>query len=510
MNVTKIRRISAGLATVAALLMSTAVSAQTLRMAFISEIEGLDEVYDPKPETTFTGTVVYNMLARFDPETREYHGVLADTIEQVDDLTWRMTLRQGITFHDGHPFTADDVVYTLTFFSSPEARFPSRTRWDFIERVEKVNDYEVIIHLKEPYTPFLARMATGTPIYPAHVHGALEDPATWGRAPIGTGPYRAVSVDSANGVVLERFENYVAGPMPDFERIEIRQIPDAQTQIAELITGGLDIFAATNASSIRAVAGMPGVNLSVGEDLSHVYVILDAAGRSGNPALQDPRVRSAILHAIDREQIRVSLSRGGAESLALDRVCFPQQADCPEGANPLPYDPDMARRLLAEAGYPNGFNLTISTLMPTQEISQAVAGYLRAVGITASVETLAIAAYRQARAEGRMEMQTSFWTHGGMPDAGYALKFLFGVPSQDYSGLPRLRELSDIANRTIGEERMTLLREAYDLMQDHHYLVPISANPIVFVHNDTVRIDRTDRGGLFNTFGVSITNLAAQ
>lgn len=509
MNVRSLRNATAGMAAMAALLMSTALDAQTLRMAFSAEIEGLDEVYDPKPDTTFTGTVVYDMLARFHPETGEYSGMLADEIEQIDDMTWRMTLREDVTWHDGERFTADDVVYTLSFMSSPEARFPSRTRWDFIEQVEKVNDFEVIIHLNEPYSPFLARMATGTPMYPAHVHGALENTATWGRAPIGTGPYRAVSVDSERGIVLERFEDYVVGPMPDFERIEIRQIPDAQTQIAELLTGGIDIFAAPNRSTIQAAEGLPGINMSVGEDLSHIYMIFDAAGRSGHPAMGDIRVRQAILHAMDRDQLRRSLSRGGEESLALDRTCFPQQAVCPDGANPPAFDQDRARSLLAEAGYADGFDLTIHTLPPTQEMAQAVAGYLRQVGIRASIETLSIPAYRAARADGAMAMQTAFWTHGGMPDAGYALKFYFGVPSQDYSGNPRLRELSDIANQTSGEERMALVREAYDLMQDEALVLPVTGNPIVFLHNDSVRIDRTDRGGLFNTFGVSITNLAA-
>lgn len=493
--------------TTATLLLGTTAYAQTLRMAFIDPIEGLDEVYDPKPETTFTGTAIFNSLLRYVPETQEYEGVLAEEVVQIDDLTWEISLRQGITFHDGEAFNADDVVHTLNFWVDPNANFPSKGRYSFVDHAEKIDDFTVRVHLKSNYAMFLARLATGAPIYPEHAHGTPEQWATFGRNPIGTGPYRAVQVDSDNGVILERFEDYAAGEAPDFERIEIRYIPDPQTQIAELMVGNLDIFSATNRSAIDASAGIPGVNVSVGEDYSYLYMFLDAAGRSGHPALQDIRVRQAIAHAINRDELRVTMSRGGEDSLALDRICFPSQVGCAEGGETFDFDIDAAKALLAEAGYADGFDLTITTNPGPQQVSEAIAGYLRAVGIRASVETETIASFRDKRAAGELEMTVMFWTHGGMPDAGYALSFFFENPATDYSGNPRFQELATLANQA-GPDRQTLLTEAYDLMASEAYMLPVSSDPIVFLHSDNVVVDREDRGGLLNTYGVSITNLA--
>ncbi|GKY89937.1 ABC transporter substrate-binding protein [Sinisalibacter aestuarii] len=480
----------------------------TLNMAFSFPIEGIDEVYDPKPETDFSASAVFNNLAAYDPNTGTYSGVLASDFTPVDDVTWDIALREGITFHDGSAFNAEDVAYTLNFLVDPEARFPSKARYSFIDNAEVVDDYTVRVHLNRPYAAIMARFATGMPMYPSDLHGALEDKALWGKTPVGTGPYRAVEVSSETGLVLERYEDYTVGDKPEIERIVIRPIPDAQSQIAELLTGGIDIFAASSSDVITSVDGMPGVTTTVSEDLSFLYVMIDAAGRSGNTPLTDLKVRQAIAHAINREEIRTNLTGARDEAPAMDRLCFARQVDCPAGGSPASYDPDTARALLSEAGYGDGFDLTITTTSNMQQFADAVAGYLRAVGIRAGVKTETIGAYRKSRADGALEVTVMFFTHAGMPDAGYSPTFYFGNASSDYTGDPRFADMALRADSEAGETRLATLTELYDLMDSEAVLFPLSANPIVFIHNEGVALDKTDRGGLLNPYGISAHNVA--
>ncbi len=478
-----------------------------LRIAFSDPIEGVDEIFDPKPETDFTGAAVFNRLISYNPDTRSFSGELASQVTQIDPLTWEFKLKPGITFHDGSPFGADDVVYTIGMLANPDIKFRLKTRFSFLKRAEKIDDLTVRIVMNEPYVPALARFATSLPIYPRARHGALKNPSTWGKSPIGTGPYKVISVDSSAGIVLERYDNYKVGPLPSIAKIEIRPVPDSLSQLAEMMVGNIDLVAAKSSDVVSAASATPGLKMTSTEGLNFIYISLDAEGKSGKRQLTDPRVRQAIFKAIDRNALRTAVIAAGESAAPLTRICFPNQVACPDGGNPPATDIAMAKALLAEAGYPNGFDVEITAFDGVRKAAEAIAGYLRAIGIKASVDSQTMSGYRRKQTDGKLQILLQEYTHGGLPDAGYALAFFFGGDDRDYTGDATLRKLTEAANTEIDpEKRAHLIREAYDRMDSQFYLMPISANPTVFVHTPEVVLDATYNAGLLKTYGASILN----
>lgn len=490
------------------LVLATAASAGkedgTLNIAFAEPIEGADIIFDPQSETNLTTLAIQSRLISYDAETREYGGNVAESFRQIDPTTWEFTIRDGLVFHDGSPLTAEDVAYTLNFIADPEVRFRLKTRWAFVEGAEVVDGNMVRLKTKTPYAPILARLAN-TVVLPSDAHSALEDPSTWGQAPIGSGPYRMASFSSSDGIVLERWEDYQLGPLPEIERIHIRPIPDPQSQIAEMMVGDLDIAIVNSADLAESLGELPGIDLTAVEGLNFYYMLLDAADRSGIEALADERVREAIFRAIDLPTLRTAIVPGSESVDDMARICFPSQVGCPDGGELPEYDPERARELLAEAGYSDGFELTLTTVAHVRQLAEGISGYLREVGIEASVDSKSMVGYRQAQADGEIEALVQNYSHGGLPDAGYALTFLYGSPARDYSGNPEMEQLAEAANAsTDPEERTELLRQGYDLMTDRHYILPLGSNPTVFAHSEDVVIDTSMKSDALSPYGATV------
>lgn len=502
------RKILLGTTIVACLMAGSAAHANkadgVLRLAFSDPIEGIDQILDPKTETDFTDAAVFSRLLHYDPDTKSYKGELAESFKLIDPVTLEFKLKTGITFHDGSPFGADDVVYTVNYLADPRNKFRLKTRFSFLKNAEKVDDRTVLVHMNKPYGPALARFASSLPIYPAAAHGALKDKADWGRHPIGTGPYRAVSIDASKGIVLEAFKDYKVGTPPKIKKIEIKPIPDSQSQLAELMTGGIDAVAANSLDMVQVATSNPSLVATSTHDLNFLYVLLDAKGRSGVKPLQDIRVRQAIFMALDRDALRKAVVAAGKDAEQLNRICFGIQIGCPEGGKPPAFDPAAAKKLLADAGYANGFKVEITAFDAVRKAAEAIAGYLRAIGIEASVDSQTMAGYRQKQSGGKIQILVHSYSHGGLPDAGYALDFFYGAADLDYAGDAKLKELSVQANSATDLAlRQAAMKSAYDRIESESYIMPISANPTVFIHTKDVELDMTDKAGMLNPFGAS-------
>ncbi len=283
----------------------------------------------------------------------------------VDERTLEMTLRNDVKFHDGVPFTADDAVYTLNWQIDPKSKYRFASNMSWLERAEKIDDHRLRVIAKYPNPLMLMRLAVGAPILPAKLHASFTEAGEFGRRkPVGTGPYRVVSIDSANGAVLELNRDYRHGsdckPAGSIGRMHATPMPDMQTQVAQLMTGGVDLLHVAERDQVELLQRDPRVAVTATQAITFHYLTMDAAGRSGNKALQDVRVRRAIVQALDRELITRSVVPGGNEAKAWDMFCFPIQKGCAGSVKPYPHDLDAARKLLAEAGYANGFDVEIS------------------------------------------------------------------------------------------------------------------------------------------------------
>lgn len=469
----------------------------TLTVALGSPAEAVDIYMGPSQETSMTTSAVFNPLVAFDTRTNTYVGVIAESWKQIDPLTIEFKIKPGLTFQDGSALDAEDVAYTIDFIANPNTKFRLKNRYAQFAGAEKVDNLTVRIKTKTPFPMLMARLI-GVPIYPSDKHSALgADYASWGRAPIGSGPYKVVKFDESTGIEMERWDGYKLGPLPDFKRIIFKPIPDAQTQMAEMMIGNVDVLVAKSADQAAALASNPDIKVDALEDMYYQYIYLDALGRSGIQVFKDERVRQAVFHAIDREAIRKNIIAGGAEAGTMSRICFPFQVGCPDGGHPHDYDPEKARALLKEAGYADGFDLAISTWGSSRPVAEAVAGYLRAVGIRATVDNLTVGAYRKKQVEGGLQALVAGYSYGGLPDAGAALDFFFSSPDRDYYGDQRLMQLQAQVNSTLDEtKRAPLFKEAFDIIQDKAYILPISKDPTVVVHTKDVSVDSKTRGNM--------------
>ena len=467
----------------------------TLTVALSSPIEAVDIYMGPGPETALTTSGVFNPLVVYDTRAKAYVGVIAESWAQIDPETMEFKIKPGLTFQDGSALDANDVAYTINFISNPDVKFRLKSRFAQFAGAEAVDDLTVRVHSHGPFPMLLARLI-GMSIYPSDLHSALgADYASWGRAPVGSGPYKVVSYSDSTGIVLERWDGYQLGPLPEIERIVFKFVPDAQTQVAEMMVGGVDLLFARSPDQVTALSSLPNITSSMVEDMYFQYIYLDAAGRSGIEAFKDKRVRQAAFIAIDRNAIRNNIVPGGADTDEMLTLCYPFQVGCPEGDGMPGYDPEKARALLAEAGYADGFDLKVSSWGSSVPIAEAVTGYLRAVGIRASVDVLTIESYRKKQVEGGLQALVSNYPYGGLPDSGADLDFFFGSADRDYLRNARVTALTKQVNTTLdAAERNALFKEAFDAVAAEYFILPISKYPAVIVHSSEVSVDASSRG----------------
>jgi peptide/nickel transport system substrate-binding protein len=322
---------------------------------------------------------VWDTLIYRDLGTGEYKGQLATAWKWIDDNTIEFELRKGVRFHNGAEFDADDVVYTVNFVTKPESKI-IRQVVAWIDHAEKLDKFRVRIVMKQPFPPAIEYLASSITIYP-HEYYAKVGPAGLNRKPVGTGPFRVVEHALGKYIRMERNPDYFSDsprPMPKVGKLEIRFIPDPQTQIAEMLAGGVDMIFNVGRDETEQLRGVLNLQIVPGDTGRFAFLHLNGSEKTPVPPLRDIRVRKAILHAIDREAMVKSIVAEGAR--VLHTFCHPSLFGCTdEGAPRYPYDPAKAKQLLTDAGFPNGFDIDLFASRDRPH-TEAMIGYLRAVG----------------------------------------------------------------------------------------------------------------------------------
>ncbi|WP_431285225.1 ABC transporter substrate-binding protein [Humitalea sp. 24SJ18S-53] len=400
------RRLLLACALLSGIGLQDAAAQPNLRIAVEAEITSVDPHFHNLAPNKAVSAHFFDALILQDPEQRLLPG-LAVSWRAIDDTTWEFKLREGVTWHDGSPFTADDVAFTI-------GRAPSvpNSPSSFGLYIRQIAETTVV----DAHT-IRFRSASAFPLMPVYLstfgivsrkHGASATTADYneGRAMIGTGPYRFVSWTRGDNIVMTRNPTYWGGVQP-WGTVTMRFVRSPASRVAALLAGDVDVIDALPTADIQRIERNTRFQVSRAISNRNMYVFVDhlerqspfVADRQGRPLpvnpFRDLRVRRAVSMAINRDAMVSRVMDGAAEATGqvMPRNWFGWTPTLP----PPTFDVDGAKRLLAEAGYPDGFNLTIhcsnNRYVNDERICQALGQMLTRAGIQTQVQALPFAVW---------------------------------------------------------------------------------------------------------------------
>ena len=339
----------------------------------------------PSLQSRIFSKLLYRTLAVLNEETGGIDPVLLESMELVDDVTVRIVIKQGIEFHNGETLTAPGLAKSFELLRDAE---PQKFTWSFrqlndYESYEVIDDYTMEFTLVEPIDRWANLFANHMPLAPDHLEavgldGYIEDP-------VGTGPYKFSSWQRDSYITLERWEAF-PGDLPVIEKVTFRHMPEAAVRVAALKSGEIHVAAHVPPDQVESLTA-DGFELYAGDSMQSMYVGLNIYGR--DEPMSDVRVRQAMLYAIDLDGMWNTIAGGYGTKLDCQIVApggFGYNAE----VTSYPYDPEMAKALLAEAGYPDGFTVagsaTTGRYFRDRTFMDALAAQWAQVGITVEME----------------------------------------------------------------------------------------------------------------------------
>lgn len=459
----------------------------TLGMAYDQAPESVDPYFNNVRIGVIIAANVWDTLLYRDPVTHEYKGQLARSWKQIDDRTLEFELREGVKFHNGEEFDADSVAYTLNFVADPANKAVTQQNVQWIQKVEKLGKYKVRVISKEPFPAAKDYLATTLAIHPAKYYKEVG-PKGMNAKPVGSGPYKVVDYQPGKSITLEKFADYFKDSprsQPKIGKVVIRFIPDRQTQMAEVMSGGEDFIMHVPKDQAEKLQTLPNLQVLSGNTMRIVFMQMNSQDGTPSPELKDVRVRKAIAHAIDREAIIKNIVGGGAE--IINTICTPSQVGCTqEGAAVYKYDPALAKKLLAEAGYPNGFSTELYAYRERNQ-TEAIINYLQAVGIKAKLNFLQYAAMRDLVRANKAALVHQTWGSNLVNDVSAATPVYYGFGGDDITRNAQVRDLLNKGDHTIDPKaRNEVYKKALQAIAENAYSVPLWSLPVYYVASKEV------------------------
>jgi len=358
-----------------------------LRLAFVDSVTSFEPILWSDADFSYGYTVFDTLVGRSDMQGASLLPQLAESWEMSDDaLSYTFYLRKGVTFHHGSPFTAKDVAFTVERILDPARGKGIRPSFSAVERIEIVDDHTIVFYLNRPSVtlPFVLS-SPSTQILP---HDRTDEQLS--TEPSGTGPFRLVEHIPGERTVFARNENYWEAGLPYLDELHFLEIPVIATQIASLTSGAVDVVTKLGVENLSVLAAAEGVQIVESTQGIYPYFVMNVMEKP----FDDIRVRQAFKHAIDRTTMHQVILQGRGAVLNDQPVTpvSPLWADIP----PLDYDVEKAKALLAEAGYADGLEVTLSiaeVLPRIVDTAVILQGMLKDAGITLSLNRVPVGGY---------------------------------------------------------------------------------------------------------------------
>ena len=483
-------------------------NAKTFRFAFQGDAQSLDP--HGLNETFTLGFLanIYEGLTAYDADLNLVPA-LATSWEVVEPNLWRFELRRGVKFHDGGDFTADDVIFswrrTLTEGSD------QKVRGGLVENIEKIDDFTIEVATKVP-TPTLPRELTFVYIMDkewSEANDATEaaNPKDAGRETAhatqnanGTGPFTVAERQPDVKTVFTRFAGYWGQPRTNVTEVVFTPISQAATRVAALLSGDIDLAYPVPVQDWDRLDSAPGVQALTGPEARTIFLGMDQwrgellySSVKGTNPFKDKRVRRAFAHAINLDAIKDKVMRGASTPTGL--MLAPQINGFNAALNtPYAHDPGKAKELLAEAGYGDGFEVTLdcpnNRYVNDERICQAVAGMLAQVGVTVEVFAQPKSKYF-AKVATQNDNDTSFyllgWTPGSIDVHNVLDNLIVCMNNEAKKGQfnygrycnPEIDKLAaGVGGETDPEKRQGLVDRAFKMLQDDVGYLPLHQQPL--------------------------------
>jgi peptide/nickel transport system substrate-binding protein len=339
---------------------------------------------------------MYSQLVRFSPDLKILPD-LAVSWKTLDDFTWEFKLRQGVKFHNGEPFNAEAAKFSVERARNWEKSQLRGQTPDYKELIA-VDEYTLRMVTKRPEPEVLLQLTYISMVPPKYF--SQNDPSFLATHPVGTGPYKFVEWVKDDHIELVRNDSWYGGKT-DFEKVIFRPIPANPTRVAALVSREIDVCVDVSIPDIPRVEKNATTYISRSPSTRYIYLTFNVQSDKGGPApemtpgipegkpnpFKDVRVRKAIAHAIDVDEIIKYVMSGSAYPAAQPLTSY--SPDFNPGIKRPAYDPELAKRLLKEAGYPNGFEANFDApndrYVNDQQIAEAIAGQLTKIGIKLKV-----------------------------------------------------------------------------------------------------------------------------
>lgn len=489
--------------------------AKTLKWGFQTDTTSLDpHAHNVTFTLGFLGNI-YEGLVRRDADLQFEPG-LATKWENLEPTRWRFHLRKGVKFHNGNDFNADDVLFSYERTNNEDANL--RGRVVGIKEVVKVDDYTVDFITEKPNpiiyyewdTWFImdkewseekgattpTNTSTGVESYAAHHEN-------------GTGAFTITERQTDVKTVLVPFKDWWDKPQHNLTEVIMTPIGQDATRVAALLSGEVDMVYPVPVQDIKRVNSNDGTSVLVGPELRTIFLFFDMfrdellySNIKGKNPFKDLKVRQAVYHAIDIEAIKKKIMRGLSDPSAI--MISPKLFDKSEGFTRLPYDRSKAKALLAEAGYPDGFETRMDCpndrYVNDEQICQAIVSMLAKVGIKSTLVAQPKAKYFAAiNPKGGSDYAFGLlgWTPGSF-DSWNVLFNLLNTPKPDegrgpynYSGYSNARvdELTDmIGVETDKAKRDAMIEEAFKISTDDVATVPLHQQALAWGKRDNIEL----------------------